>query len=272
MESELSAVAALLRGEPDQDAPEGAIDQDIQEPEAAPSAGESGDLEQPEAEETSGEGQESYSVKDLAEKLGMRPQDVYSKVKIDIGGESLSLGEFKDRAKELKRFDTLMAEAEERRTSVENDLAKQRQELEVAAKLPNMKPEERAEHVRQYVETETQKAIESIQGWTDAGTRTQELGEITALLTEYGMSGAQIGQIVDATAIRILADYNRLRKRVKQATESTVKSPKRQQGQANHAPSTKTPAKRAVEGYKAGKVPQMSAVAALIADGVKRNG
>lgn len=272
MASELSAVAALLRGEPDQDAPEGATELDTTEPEEASSAGESDDPQQSEAEDAPSEGPESYSVKDLAEKLGIRPQDVYSKLQIDIDGEKLSLGEYKDRAKELKRYDTLMAEAEDRRSSVENDLQRARKELELAQQMPNLSPAERQEKYREYVDEQTRQAVESIQGWTDPGTRTQELTEITALLTDYGMSGAQIGQIVDATALRMLADFNRLRKRVKQATESTVKPVKRQQGQRNHAPSTKTPAARAVAGYKAGKVPQMDAIAALIADGVKRNG
>ena len=66
---------------------------------------------------------ESYTAKQLAERLEIKPSELYKNLQIDVGNDqTLSLGEIKDRAKELVQSETLRAEALSARESGELEL------------------------------------------------------------------------------------------------------------------------------------------------------
>ena len=264
----LSPAAEMLVGKPQRDAQETDTDvEDLPDQEIDSSASEAGDSEQPVADTGQGENPEPMTVKALAEKLGTSPKALYDNLKIG----DLSLGQIKDRIKDLENYDALVNEVTDRRVDVENQLNAEWEKLKLAQAMPDKSPEVRKQLYSQYVSDQTDKAINAIPGWKDTAIRTAEVGEITALMREFGKSDIEIAHVIDAVDIRAWHELNRLRKRFKAAGESSVKAAPKSQGQGNRQVQTKPPGKVAIDRYKAGQISQIDAVTALIADGAKRN-
>lgn len=213
------------------------------------------------------------SVTALAERLGVKPAEIYSSLKLDLDGTSVSLGEFKDRAKDLNRIDELTLDAEGRKTDSENEVMRQQRALSIAMQSlgRTLTPGEieRSDRIYgEYLRSENAKTLGIIGEWSDATVQNTELRAIGALMSEYGMSPAEIKAVADHRQIKILNDFSRLRKRVADAKESLHRKHKNQSGKSRRKTSDK-PIERAKAAHKAGKLETNSMILALIADGAK---
>ncbi len=118
-------VTALLTGR-SEDSPSGR--------EAAPSDAQT--PSEPEGDEGSGEPE--LNPTSLAETLGLKPDELFSRLKIPVDeGDPLTLEEFKDKGKELRGLQAAQSEFAEQKVAHENSVMMQRQILQRAlAKVP----------------------------------------------------------------------------------------------------------------------------------------
>ncbi len=214
------------------------------------------------------------TVKQLAERLGVKPGDIYKALKIDLDGVEVSLGEFKDRAKELHRVDVLLAEAESHRTASQNETLRQSRALSIAmARLGRaLTPGEVAqadEQHNEYLKGENQKTLNVISEWSDATVQSSELKAIGKLLIEYGLSPAEIQGVADHRQIKILNDFARLRSRMKSASDSVQRKKGSKPGKARRRTADK-PIERAKAAHKAGDLSDNAMILSLIADGARK--
>ena len=161
----------------------------------------------------------------------------------------------------------MLASVEERRIAATNEIEQQRHEAQLALSLPDMDPEQRQAAWGTYTEQQNRIAMDTIEGWKEPGTREAELTEISSLLQEYGVPQARADNTVDAVELRILADYNRLRKRVSAAARKVLKPESRKQLPNRQRGPDKSKAAQAVADFESGKIDRNSAVAALMANG-----
>ena len=213
----------------------------------------------------------ALTVTELAERLEMSVEDLYRDLKIDLrDGESLSLGDFKDQAKDLQRSRVLLDKAEDVRLTGENELLRKNRELQVVAQRLGRPPTaaeqaEAAQLYGQYVDRENSSAMEAIPDWSDSGVRTEDLKSISALMTEYGFSASEQGATVDHRHVKLLRDYDQLRRRLKVAGESEVRDRKNQP--SGRRRKTAARKKTAQTRFHSGEISQGQAVLQAIAEG-----
>lgn len=263
MEAQTSEAASLLLGLPD---PEPAEEQ--QEPdqglEVSPSEGEATGPLQVAAE--SGSEQEKLTVKGLAEKLGMDAKDLYESLTLDIG-EGLTLGQVKDRAKDLARSDELLAEIESRRIRADQELLTKQEQIELLGIKLTPDQEALAKDRRdEYLTSQSSRVMKIIPEWNDPTTKAAEVGAIHELFQGYGFSSAELNHVADSRLIKAMNDYARLLSRVESARNKEVKEP-RKQGQRNRSQQATNNTSKAMKGFKDGTLSRDATVAALIADG-----
>lgn len=263
MEAEqIAEITQLMTGVPETppEPAEGRTEPEVPEHEDVPLAAEASEPEQDAVEVEEPETvPEPTNIKGLAEKLGTSPGKLYRDVELVPG---LTLGQAKDRAKELLEADGMLASVEERRIATTNEIEQARHDARLALSLPDMTPEQRQAAYGTYTEQQNRIAMDTIEGWKEPGTREAELTEISSLLQEYGVPQARADNTVDAVELRILADYNRLRKRIQAATKPVQRSQK--QNKANSHKSAKSTANRTVDQYSKGEISQNAAVVALM--------
>ena len=271
MANELSPLAGVLLGQSPPGVEEPQPGPDEKDQEADPSAEAKSEPESdltitPKVEEPA-----ELTVAKLAAKLDMPVEDLYRDLVLDMGGENVSLGSFKDRAKDLARSEQLLNDATQSKLESENQILRSNRELALAAQRLGRQPTDaekrQAEQLHQeYVKVENQRTMAAIHDWQDQAVRTEDLENIASLMGEYGFSPTEMQGTVDHRHVKLLRDYSALRVRLKKAATSEVrkgkpiKSAKRR---IEAAPKT------AAERYKAGELSQQQAVLAAIADGAK---
>ena len=262
---ELSEVASILTGnapEPDesQEAPDtDQIDESL-------SASEEPEQAEPEVEIPT-----KLTVKDIAEKLELTPEQVYETLNLKIGDEEISLGSLKDGVQDLNRANELRESAESHKTESENDILRQRRELAVAQQ--RVQPTEQEKRIAEqnwsdYVAKENAATLEAIPDWKDTVKQTEGLQEVNKLLKEYAYSSAEIQTLVDHRMLKLFNDHATLRNRLNAAKVAVKDTKQQRSGNRRRSPATGT--KRAVELHKAGKINTTSAVAAILADGQRK--
>ena len=262
MAQELSQAAAVLTGQP------------IETPEGeSPPPGDSPDqevdplaVEEPEAPLA-----EPMTAKEMAAKLGIEPSELYSSLKVDLGdGDSITLSEWKDRAKELRQSDKLLADSAEKQLSAENEILRRNRELQLAAQKLGRNPteaerKEATELFNQYAASEKAATLDVITDWSDAAVQRNDLKAIGETLTEYGFRPSEIEAILDHRQVKILRDFTKLRQRLKDAGKAEVKVKRTQQGayKRKSAPTKQSPG----DLYRAGKLTKEQAVLRALANG-----
>lgn len=213
----VAAVGALLRGEkpetakPAQAAPESTeaetpdkvLKASLLAPETAPKPAE-GESPQKSAPET---------LNDLAEKLGVKVEDLYGiKFSAAGNGESHTLGELKDMLAAQSDFQTRTLEFEERRVQSENELLRAKQDLQAIVGLlpkdaikPALLERVRAEHER-YREVEGQRTLAAIPSWKDEQARTTDRAGMVKHLSAYGYGEQHLDAIVDHRMLKYIRD------------------------------------------------------------------
>lgn len=246
-------------------APEPEVSQDyedspsIAEPEAKP------DDDKGPAEEQD----KPMTLKALAEKLEMPVKDLYS---VELG-DGMTIGQLKDRMKDLTQADDVLATAEDRRQQVENELMQRRRELAVAAQNLGREPTEaerqqatRAWH--DYVEHETTQVMNVIPEWKDPAIAEPERTAVVGLLKDYGLSDTEIANTVDHRQIKLINDFARLRSKVRAAAEQQRIGQKRAPQRSNR--SGQDTSKRVSEAVKGGRMKPLDAATALLIDGLRK--
>lgn len=222
------------------------------------------------------EGNQPLTVKDLAKKLGLSAKELYEQVTLDVNGSPMTLGEFKDRAKELQRADKLLTDAETQRIDSENAVLRGKQELAyLEAKLgrqPTQAEREEAAKARDdYIERENRRAIEAIPDWSDAAVQRNDIKAMSQLLRSYGFTDADIGNVVDHRHVKLLRDYSVLRERLKSA-EKAVSAPKRDVKPRRRPQVVKRDADRMKADYEAGRLSKEDYMVGVLLNGTTQNG
>ena len=270
MDENLSQAASILSGAPldpeleTADKPEKA---DPPEETQEPAIGEPDTPELPAATATAEvEKPATMTVKALAEKLELRPQDLYQQLMIDVGsGEQLSLSELKDAGAKLHKAETILADAETHRQGAENELL--RKQHAVSLIQPTEEQVAQAdEQWKGFVREENAKTLAVISAWKDPAQQRADLTAMSELLGGYGVSAAEIARFADHRMVKQLYDHMTLKRRLDAATDAEVTRTKAPVGKAKRKSATKTGA-AAVEQFRAGKITEVQAITALIAEG-----
>jgi len=183
-------------------------------------AGDATARDEPEAVQAEEEEPPRVTVKDLAERLGLEPRDIYDELEIPLGdGQSVTLGEWKDRVKELRAVDLERDQVKQSRESYERDLMRTRQEVNaLMALIPEQARAQLIHQARERstaYEAEQRKAVlDAIPDWQNPDRLAADREAIVAMGAEFGFSEQEITWTQDARTVRMLHDFMRLRERV----------------------------------------------------------
>lgn len=271
----ISQVTSILTGQP-ADPPE-VVDKELADvPEVEPEA------QDPEPDETPDDATPELaeglptqmSVKQLAEKLGCRPEDVYSSLTIDMmDGEALPLNEFKDRAKDLHKAEQVLSDAQLHRAESENELMRKQRAHVVATggrEYSDTEIQAADKQWNKYVETEDRRLKAAIGSWKDPAQQTADEQAMTDLLGEYGFSEVEAGAIKDYRLRKQLYDHAQQKQRLAKAAESEVKVTRKQPGKAQRTIARKGLGEQAKAALGRKEISQEQAVAAILAEGLNR--
>ena len=266
MAEELSEAASLLTGaDPEPAAEKPKADDPEQDQEIDSSA-----TQDTEAEPTEETQPATLTVKQLAERLETTPKELYESLKIDIGGESMSLSEVKDRGKDLFGADKKLADSDAYRLQAENDILRANQALALRAQRAGGEPTqaemaEAQQAHNAYVMTERDKALAAIPDWSNPTVQQAEVKLIGEMLVDAGYSPHEIASKVDHRDIKIYREYALLKDRLAKVSKAEVHKTANQQPNARRksAPTHKS----AKERLQSGELTQTQAVLQAIADG-----
>ena len=149
----------------------------------------------------------------LAEKLGIKPSELFETLKIPVdGGDSMTLGEFKDAGKELRTVRQTQDELAEAKVAHENSVMLQRQQLTAAiGKIPpglltqDMVLEVQADHAR-YVQTERAALIEVRPELNEPAKWSATRTMLIEHLKPYGFHSIEIDGIIDHRLAKYIID------------------------------------------------------------------
>ena len=264
---QLSESAAILTGQ----APEPEADESpepVEEMDDGPSAS-----EKPDEVVSADEQDQPLTVTALAEKLGIKPEALYKSLQIDIDGTMVTLSDLKHKGQDLFKADELRELAESHKTDSENEILRARREIAIARERYQPTAEEiQAADVdfAAYVQVENEAAVRAIPEWKDPVQQKAGLDAIAELLHHYAFSPDETKTLVDHRYLKLMHDFASIRTRLKSAEKAIVKGKQKQKGGTRR----KTPATnidKALQLHKSGELSRDSTVAALIADGIKRN-
>ena len=244
----------------------------------APSDDEPGSESEPgevdDTEQLTEQEQTELGFRDLAESAGLDLKELYA-VEIPLGdGVKFTLGDIKDRARELLGVDSSRDLLEQDRTSAENEKLVARQELQTVVALmgQNLSPE-LVEHarseLRQSIALERERTFQAIPEWKEPEVAMRERGQINTYLKSYGFSEAELNNVYDHRLLKLARDSQINQAKLRTATENAA--PVRRLPRAPGKPQTRGQARRlrrkqTIERGKGGTVDQkINAVSELIA-------
>lgn len=297
MAEELSAVAQILAGAPVEDPPEGEdkkpedleTDLDsgadvptdkgtvsVDSPEGADSDG-SSDTDS-EGDETGDEGAEDLeplTVSQIAEEMGIEPAEVYERLQVSIGEDSMSFGEFKDRAKDLLKSDKLLADATTAHDETTVEVDSLRRGISVAVRQLGRLPtdaevQQGNEEYQTYLRGEAAAVLTVIPAWKDPPQAAKEHGDIQKLMAGYHFRASEVANVTDHRQLRLLNDYAKLKARIDGVPATEIKKGVRQH-QGKKAPrkaAKQTTAETIKADHSSGKLTRNDAVTALILGGI----
>ncbi len=219
------------------------------------------------AEPEAAEMPKSYSVKDLAERLGVRPQDVYAGLTIDVGGEKLPIGEYKDRAKDLQRADKILADAQDVKAEFERDYLVKQQALnqrEAGKQLSEQEIKAFEDQRNAAMQVEAQKLIQARPEMADAETAQKASVRVTDLLSQYGIAPYETEQLYDARLTLAFLRLAELEDRLQAAKDSEVKVKRKQRPKGESREAVANAGAKAVRDYKDGRIGQQDAIRQLL--------
>jgi len=170
------------------------------------------------------------SIDRLKKRNKLTDEQVYGiKVPMPDGMEALTIGQLKDKIKDLHGFDLKQAEFDERRIKQEGELLKSQSELKsLLAVLPKeaLKPEV-LEKIREQQDVTTRRekqlTVQYIPSWKDEKARNADLDLMQDTLSDYGFDQGFLHSVVDHRAMKFIRDMclmrDRIRKSIAQARD-----------------------------------------------------
>jgi hypothetical protein len=260
---ELSEIASIMAGndpEPVVEIPEPVEAEQSEEIQTA--------SEEPEQAAVEVEIPTRLTVTEIAEKLDLTPEQLYSALQIKVGDSEVSLSTLKDGVNDLERANELRESAQSHKTESENDILRQRRELALAQQRYQPTQAEQAQSERDftaYVQRENAAAVMAIPEWAEPGKEAQGRDAVAGLLRDYAFSSAEVATMVDHRYVKMAHDFALVRQRMTKATE-VVKDTKRQTSKGKRTAPT-TGIDKAKKMYAAGELSRDATVAAIIANG-----
>jgi hypothetical protein len=149
----------------------------------------------------------------LAERLGIKPADLFRDLKIPVdGGDAMTLEEFKDAGKDLRGVKQAQSDLAEQRVKFENDTMTQRQQLQAAiGKIPpnlltdDLIREVQGEHDH-HVETERRALLAVRPDLGDSGKWGTTRDLLIAHLKPYGFHAIEVDSIIDHRLAKYVID------------------------------------------------------------------
>lgn len=178
----------------------------------------------------------------LAERLGVKPEDLYAIEVPMANGTSVKLGELKDAYADRENTARKELELEERRIKIEAELTRAKSEIETLIKElpPEVLKPEFLERVRKDAlaarERERRAVMEAIPEWADEETRTRELQGIVEMLQDYGYSPKYLEQSLDSRLIRLARDSWLRKMRIERALAAVKRVEPVSMGKSRKAP------------------------------------
>ncbi len=162
------------------------------------------------------------SFSELAKAAGVSIQELYE-VEIPLGDErgNTTLGQLKDRFRDLQRVDQVRETMEDQRTEFENSMIRARGELnEIIGLLPNVPTEllerARAEH-RATRDTEREMLLTVKPEWKDDAKFENAQTEIIEAISEYGFKRGDFDLVMDHRLVKLLHDFAGMKRRLGEA-------------------------------------------------------
>lgn len=187
---------------------------------------------------------------DQAEKLGLKPEELYALTVAFDDGKTMTVGELKDLGKEATDFESASLELEGERQEQEAKFTRMHGELrELIAALPKSVRTEKtftdaAEKYEARLAEARAAADSAIEAWSDPDVKKAEQAEIGTFLKDYGFEEDYLDKVLDPRSLRLIRDAARLSKRV-QAAMAKLKKGKPDKKPANSGasgPAGKRPA------------------------------
>lgn len=265
--NEIERVADLLFGAEGEN-PEPAENQaaaaplPAEKPDPAQGGDETGSSDEPPRAEMPG------TVKALAEKLGVTPQQLYDSLEIPIANREtgIKLGEFKDRAQELLRADEVRAQAEDARAELQQQRVQFQQQVNalVSAVGPDGKfDRQRFQQALDYV-GQTKAQQEAIILAAAPELKQQEAQQrLVDTLARYGIPQQTVDASIGAGWLLMAHRLAELEARIQKAGASQAK-PDARPPQAPQKQSAAQRQAQIVSQAKAGQLGQVEAVSQLL--------
>ena len=223
------------QADPDPDPDEGdeGTDEDLQQQRGQAGEGPELDEEGEEGEEGDGDGSadpdgKPASLDDVAKRLGMTRQELNS-IPVQIGAESMTLGELKAKLPELVKLDQSREELDDERGTWELERIGSYRNLQaIIDQLPKnpqtvgMLRQLDAQHERNR-ERELENLHFARPRWADPTYATGARAKMTAVAKEYGFTAVEVGSVMDHRQVLLLQDYAELREKVKASRDSARK-------------------------------------------------
>lgn len=165
------------------------------------------------------------ALKELAERLSLKPEDLYA-IEVPMSdGKTKTLGQLKDLAAKEGDLSVRELAIEESRTRKEGDLLRAQAELrELVEALPKdaLKPEV-LNAVRQKHEAvltrERTRTLEAIPEWRDEAKRTEDEAGMIEHLKGYGFPASYLKSIFDSRALKYIRENWQRETRIRKALE-----------------------------------------------------
>lgn len=164
-------------------------------------------------------------LKDLAERLELKPEDLYALEIPMADGKTKTLGQLKDAAAKEGDLSVRELAFEEDRSRQEGELLRAQSELrELVAALPKsaVKPEV-LDTIRQkhelVLKRERAKTLEVIPEWQDETKRTEEIAGIVEHLKGYGFPANYLQSVFDHRTLKYIRDNWQREQRIRKALE-----------------------------------------------------
>jgi len=189
--------------------------------------------------------QRGKTIADYAAEQEVDPQEIY-KLNVPIGdnGETMSIGELKDRVKESHDFERRRDDFEDWRDQALNEVAHGRMQVEgVLQRLTSVIPPEQLasvfadyehSHTRQ-VSTARLQLREWFPEWDDAAVKARDREKLDEHLGSYGFSRFEIENLTDARLVRYAMHAMRLMERYRRLKDA---------GKREKIPTTEPPSSR----------------------------
>jgi hypothetical protein len=177
----------------------------------------------------------SKSIADYAAELEVDPKELYN-LAVPIGDdpeeEPLTIGQMKDRIKEVRDFDRRRDEFEDYRDQSLNEVANMRMQFEgVLSKLQSVvSPQQLASAFTEYefahqqqVRTSRLQLREWFPEWDDVQVKQRDRDKLDEFLGSYGISKYEIDNLTDARLVRFAVQAMRLADRYRRLKEGGVR-------------------------------------------------